>query len=264
MAKKQNRAPNIYHGVYSTHPKNDERLQTVIHAAKKLSPVEYREDNQAKYFKLIDGMVWGQNADQGVIIKNRFMHAKIGIALQFPADWQITNNKNSLFARNHQSGALAQLNLVALEKNESSGGLLRRMTKNSKLAVENTGYGATARAQANIEGRRQPARVSAIKLDEKQVLFLAGTSAQDQFAATDLDLLAINASFTHLNDQQIKNIRTPVLKIIDVRAGDKFASLASRSAINQDAENILRLLNHAYPDGSITGPQKLKIITIAN
>jgi len=264
LAEKQNRPANIYHGVYSTHPKNDERLKTVIRAAKNLSPVQYRDNNQAAYFKLIDGLAWGQSADQGVILQNRFMHAKLGIALQFPRHWQVTNNPNSLFARNHESGALAQLSLQTLGKDENSTGLLRRLTNNSKLSVENMAYGVTARSQASIAGKSQPARISAIKLDEKQVLFIAGTSASDKFAATDLELLAINASFSRLSDKQIKDIRTPMLKIIEVKAGDKYSSLASQSAINHDAENILRLLNRAFPDRTISASQKLKVIVLAD
>ena len=89
----------------------------------------------------------------------------------------------------------------SLRKNETAAGLLRRLTKGSDLAVEQTAYGATARTQARIAGGSQPARVSAIKLDQKQVLFIAGTSAKGNFDATDLQLLAINASFTRLSDE---------------------------------------------------------------
>jgi len=264
LAKKQNRAPNIYHGVFSTHPKNDERLKTVIRAAKTLSPVKYRNNNQAQYFNSIDGLAWGQSADQGVIMQNRFMHAKLRIALQFPAHWQITNNPDRLFARDPETGAMAQISLESLGKAENSASYLRRVTSNSKLSIEQTVYGSTARSQATIAGKSQPARVSAIDYNEKQVLFIAGTSAGDQFAKTDLELLAINASFTRLSDTQIENIKSQSLKIIEVVAGDKFTSLASKSAINIDAENILRLLNRAFPDGTINASQKLKTITLTD
>lgn len=264
LAEKQNRRPNIYHGVFSTHPKNDERLQAVIRAAKTLSPVQYRDADQANYFKLIDGMTWGQSAHRGVILQNRFIHTGLGIALQFPRQWQITNLPNRLIARDHKSGVLVQLSLKSLHEGENSAGLLRRLTNNSELSVENMAFGVTARSSVSIAGKSQPARVSAIDLDEKQVLFIAGTSAKDRFAATDLKLQAINVSFTRLSDSQIKNIKTPALHIIEAKAGDDFAALASQSSIDQDAENILRLLNRAFPDGTISAAQKLKVITLAN
>jgi predicted Zn-dependent protease len=262
LAAKQNRPANIYHGVYSTHPKNDDRLKTVIRAAKTLSPVQYRNNNQSTYFDSIDGMVWGQSADQGVILKNRFMHAEMSIAIQFPAHWHIKNTPNTLYARDYETGALAQLSLVTLGKDESSISLLRRLTNNSKLPVETMVYGVTARSQASVEGKNQPSRVTAIELDDNQVLFIAGTSTKDQFSATDLELLSINSSFTRLNEKQVRNIKPPSLKIIEVEAGNKFTALASQSAINHDAENILRLLNRAFPDGTISTTKKLKTIEL--
>jgi predicted Zn-dependent protease len=264
LAKKQNRQPKIYHGVFSTHPKNDDRLKTVVRAAKNLPPVQYRADNQVAYLNSIDGMTWGQNTDQGVVLRGRFLHAELGISLQFPVNWLISNNPRRLLARDPETGALTQVSLKTLGKNETSTALLKRLTKKSGLAVEQTAYGATVRTVANIAGGSQPARFSAINLDEKQVLFIAGTSTAEHFATTNLQLLAINASFARLSEEQVKNIKYPVLKIIESESGDSFASLATGSAINHEAEDILRLLNRAFPDGTIVTSQKLKVIELAN
>ena len=263
-AKQENRSPNIYHGVYSTHPENDDRLQTVVLAAKDLSVQEYRDNNKAEYLGLIDGMTWGQSPEQGVIVKNRFMHAQLGIALQFPTDWKIDNRADALFARNPGNSTLLQVRLVALQENESLGALLERITKNSALSVEQQNYGSTARSQATVSGNQQPARVSAIKLDKSQALFIAGTSKQADFKSADPQLLAINRSFVRLSAKQISDIKTPQLEIITVTSTDSFASIAKQSVIDDDAEDILRLLNGAFPDGKITIRQKLKTISFAD
>ena len=264
QAKKENRQPNIYHGVYSTHPENDDRLKTVVRAAKDLSVVEYRENNKAGYLGLIDGMTWGQSPDQGVIRDNRFMHAGLAIALQFPAGWEIENRPDILLARSTENSARAQLRLVSLQENETLAALLKRLTKNSSLAVQQQDYGSTARTTATVSGVSQPARVSAIKLNQKQVLFLAGTSMRDQFEATDRQLLSINSSFTRLSPAQIKNIKTPILKIVPVKRGDSFASIAKQSAIHTDPEDTLRLLNRSFPKGSIDTHESVKTIIFAN
>jgi predicted Zn-dependent protease len=209
-------------------------------------------------------MTWGQSPEQGVIVNNRFMHAQLGIALQFPADWKIDNRADALFARNPGNSALLQVRLVALQKNESLGALLKRITKNSALSVEQQNYGSTARSQATVSGNQQPARVSAIKLDKNQALFIAGTSAQADFKSDDPQLLAINRSFVRLSAKQISDIKTPQLEVITATSTDSFASIAKQSAIDDDAEDILRLLNGAFPDGNITTRQNLKTITIAD
>jgi len=263
-AKEENRPANIYHGVYSTHPENDDRLQTVIFAAKDLSVQDYRDNNKAGYLGLIDGMTWGQNPEQGVIIKNRFMHAQLGIALQFPADWKIDNRADALFARNPANSALLQVRLVGLQENESLGALLKRITKNSALSVEQQNYGSTSRSRATVSANQQPARVSAIKLDKNQALFIAGTSTEADFKLTDPQLLAINRSFVRLSAKQISDIKTPQVEIITATSADSFASIAKQSAIDDDAEDILRLLNGAFPDGKITTRQKLKTISFSD
>ena len=44
--EEEGREPNIYHGVFSTHPRNDDRLKTVVRKAKKLSARDYKDDNR--------------------------------------------------------------------------------------------------------------------------------------------------------------------------------------------------------------------------
>ncbi|MCP3687101.1 MAG: M48 family metalloprotease [Gammaproteobacteria bacterium] len=260
LAKKQNREANIYHGVYSTHPKNDSRLQTVVRAAKKLSSKDYRDANAAKYLKMIDGMTWGQNIKQGVVVNNRFMHPDLAIAIQFPSKWQITNSPDVLLARNHDTGAIAQLSMVTLKQKESLQALLKRQVKDKELVVKTYKFGASAITRVNIGDGSQPARISALKLNQKQAILFIGTSSKSSFSKNDTELLKINNSFTRLNAKQVAAIDSPILRVVKTDKGDSFKALAQQSPIDYDAESILRLLNRAFPTGKITPNQSLKIV----
>ena len=46
LAKKEGREPSTYHGVFSTHPRNDDRLKSVIREAKNLSEKKYRDSSR--------------------------------------------------------------------------------------------------------------------------------------------------------------------------------------------------------------------------
>ena len=116
LAKRENRQPNIYHGVYSTHPRNDDRLKTVVRSAKKFSSDQYRDDNQSAYHKRIDDMVWGSSLNQGVVVKNRFAHPDLALSLQLPKGWKVNNNPQYLEARNPKNGAVAQIGVIARNK----------------------------------------------------------------------------------------------------------------------------------------------------
>jgi len=261
LAKKEGREPNTYHGVFSTHPRNDDRLKTVVRAAKKLSRKTYREDNQLVYHDMINGMTWGPGAKQGVVVDNRFAHPELGFALQLPAGWQVRNNTDYLMARDPASKAVLQIGMAKLKKDESLPALLRRLTGDKKLKVSKKDYGVTTKTRVKPpEGEHQPARLSAITLKGGQVLTLLGTAATKKFPATDGKLLEINQSFTRLTQAQIDAIDPPRVQIIN-RSSQSFESLARQSAIEYDQENMLRLLNRAFPRGDIRNLDKLKIVT---
>ncbi|NNE62872.1 MAG: M48 family metalloprotease, partial [Gammaproteobacteria bacterium] len=262
LAKQQNRQPNIYHGVYSTHPENDSRLKTVVRAAKKLSSKNYRENNSSDYLKMIDGMTWGQNIKQGVVVDNRFMHPELGIGIQFPQGWQLSNSAEALIARNFDNGAIVQMSMANLQDNESLQDFLKRQVGNGELSFTSHDSGASAKTKVTLAGKQQPARVTALKLNQSQTIFIIGTSSEKTFPEVDKDLHQINQSYTRLTKKQVAGIKAPEISIIKAGAGDSFSSLAKQSAINYDAENILRLLNRAFPSGQIYTGESLKIVTV--
>jgi predicted Zn-dependent protease len=262
LAKRENRQPNTYHGVYSTHPRNDDRLQTVVRAAKDLSVTEYRGDNQKGYQNRIDGMVWGSSLRQGVVVKNRFAHPELALSLQLPNGWKVNNNPQYLMASNPENGALVQIGVVARNKGESATEALRRLGKNSELEVQATDYGATTTTQVSAsDGESQPARVSTIVLGDDNLLMLLGTSDKKHFKETDARLLEINRSFQRLDAAQVAAIRAPRLRIIP-RTNQSFGTLARDSALEYDAANILRLLNRSFPSGKISNLTTLKTVTL--
>ena len=261
LAKKEDREPNIYHGVYSTHPRNDDRLKTVVRAAKNLSVQTYRDSDQTGYYAKIDGMMWGPSIKQGILANNLFSHPELAFSLQLPETWEVNNYPEFLQARNPQNAAIVQVGVNGLKKDESPGGLLKRLSNDEKLEVSSNENGATARIMAKPRnGDEQPARISAIALDSSLALTLLGTSTEDQFAATDKALLGIIQSFRRLSPAQVDAIEVPRLHIVS-RNIDSFETLAEQSAIEYEAVDILRLLNRAYPDGNIDKIKNLKTVT---
>jgi predicted Zn-dependent protease len=262
LAKKQNREPEINHGVFSTHPKNDQRLQTVIFEAKTLTAIQYKDNNRATYLSHIDGIDWGLSPSQGIVTANRFLHADLGFAIQFPKSWTLHNSPQALLAQNEDNGAIAELSVAQLNPNEDNNDLLKRLSKNAQLDVSKKNYGNTATIQVTIAKNKQPARISAIKLDQSQALFLIGSSTEITFGSTDRQLLVINESFKRLSPKEVKLIKSPILTVVSVKSSGSFALLAKNSALAKDAEDSLRLLNHSFPNGSISNHQQIKIIIL--
>jgi len=262
LAKIEGREAHTYHGVFSTHPRNDARLKSVIREAKSLSEKKYRDSNQTTYHDLIDGLVWGPSPKQGVVVGNRYSHPDLAFALQLPVGWKVSNQPDMLIARDPSSGAYMRVLLEQREKNESLTVLLKRLADDEELSVEQANYGVTTIVRIKSrDGEAQPARLSAIAFDESRALTLLGTAAEAKFEAADRQLLAVNRSFTRLSETQVDAIRVPRLRIVERRA-QSFDSIAWQIALEYDTENMLRLLNRAFPDGDINSIDRLKIVTV--
>ena len=262
LAKSENREPNTYHGVYSTHPRNDDRLKTVVRAARDLSEKEYKDDNQPAYHKRINGMVWGSSLKQGVIVNNRLSHPDLAIALQLPKSWKVNNNPQSLDAGDPKSTARLQIGVTPRQKKENATDALKRLTKDNDLNIDDTDYGATAVTSFKTSnGETQPVRISAIVLNKELLLTLLGTSQKKHFKAADRQLLKTVNSFTRLDAAQVSAIKAPRLRIIP-RDTQSFETLAAQSALEYDAINRLRLLNRSFPSGKISKLDNLKNVTL--
>jgi predicted Zn-dependent protease len=86
LARLEGREARAYHGVFSTHPDNDTRLREIIDYAAAERPAAdgvYRD----RFLDEIDGMIFGPNPAEGVLVGNTFYHPDLGIAMQFPAGW---------------------------------------------------------------------------------------------------------------------------------------------------------------------------------
>ncbi len=109
-------------------------------------------------------------------------------------------------------------------------------------------------------GSQQPALLAAIALDGRQVLTVLGTAPEERFAANRARLLAVNESFKRLDQAGVDAIRLTRLRIVDASRYASFAALGRASALERDAEDQLRLLNRAYPQGDIGARPRVKTV----
>ena len=261
LARREGREPNIYHGVYSTHPRNDDRLKTVVRAARKLSTGAYRDPGRDAYHARIDGMLWGASARQGVVRDSRFSHPDLRFELTLPEGWPVINSQEFLQARHPDNGALVRIGLVSREEDESAAALLRRVGRDADLAVEPLDGGASAQIRVRApNGSRQPARLSAIMLDDRQALTLMATAPTIEFELNEPKFLAIEQSFRRLNAADADSIQFPRLQILASDRPSSYAALARSSVLGTAGEDRLRLLNRDFPSGDIAARGRVKQI----
>jgi Putative Zn-dependent protease len=116
LAAEQGREPRAYHGVFSTHPDNDTRLQQVLGH---VGPVVNSSGTQKQdifFLKKIEGLTFGDSEKDGIIRGRRFYHPELNFKLDFPSDWLISNKPDSITAITPNNDAFMQLRLEDLNK----------------------------------------------------------------------------------------------------------------------------------------------------
>ncbi|MBI3221895.1 MAG: M48 family metalloprotease [Nitrosomonadales bacterium] len=253
LAKEEGREPRRYHGLFATHPDNDTRLKQAVGEADKLTNTVHFE-GRSQYLDAIDGLVFNDNSDQGVVRHNRFYHGDLGMALSFPDGWQVHNLPDTLVAVSPQGEAQIQMKL---DDNPSGSprDYARRLAGNSAQidTLEVNGLPA-----AIIELPTTIAGV--IYLNEQAFILQAQAktrSGLDQYREQILDTIR---SFHALSGDERKLVKPLTIRIITARKGDSFAQLAQHSPLGKSAESYLRLINAMYPNGEPKPGQDIKIV----
>jgi predicted Zn-dependent protease len=82
---------NAINSIFSTHPKTIDRIKiSKENIPSNVSYMNYRK----KYLSVINNMVYGDNASQGIIKNNKFFHLELDFSFNIPKMYKVFNNDN--------------------------------------------------------------------------------------------------------------------------------------------------------------------------
>ena len=267
LAKKEDREPRAYHGVFATHPDNDKRLQEVISKAKQLQTTTSKPNhNQVTYLRHIEGLVFGEGEKQGIVRGNKFYHRELNITLELPRHWRIENKPNRIIAIAPKNKALLQITAVDINKRISPKQFLKQRLKLTKLqngesfqSRQLQGYTAISSISRTVYGTRL-VRFVVIYKNNTAWIFQGLAKDEKKPYAFDDAILNTAKSFRPLTALEQRKTKPHQIHIITARNNTRFATLATQSQLGPNAEAQLRLLNNLYPKGEPTPGTALKII----
>jgi predicted Zn-dependent protease len=265
LAQVENREPRSYHGLFSTHPANDARLQNIITESKTLlDNKNIRPDNREIYLKHIDGLVFGEKAEEGVLRGTRFYHAELDFTLEFPTGWRVKNRPERLLASPPGNDGLLEVSVHDRNLRISPDAFMQKRLKLDDLTAGESFthhgmQGFTAIADANTEYGKRPARFTVIYKDDKAYVIAGTAKPAKQPYKYDDAILSTAKSFRSLTAEERQQMKPLRLRIKTSR-GENFTSMARQSSLNHLAESQLRLLNDSYPSGEPAQGSLIKII----
>jgi predicted Zn-dependent protease len=255
----------------STHPAPVDRVQKVQTAVQQAEAGAGRfTTDRDGYLRRIDGIVYGDNPEQGVVRGASFLHAGLRFAIDFPIGWDINNGQTQVVAKEPGADALMLLQLVQ----QPAGRSLQEVALRS---MDSAGFRAASGGRTTINGLeafvgtylgslqdlgRVTVRGAHIALD-RDVLFVAGIAPQQTYDRNEPTFIKSINSFRPLSRAEAEAVRPNRIDLYTARSGDTWQSIAERAGrgvgVVIRASTLAIMNGHAVNDQPRPG-ERLKIV----
>lgn len=264
-AQAEGRRARTYHGLFATHPDNDQRLQEVIQAAKTFSSKTAQVDRSEIFLDKLEGMTFGDGANDGILRWNNFYHKQLDFSISFPDNWRVDNSSTALQAQSADGNGLIRFMVLDVDSNISPQEFIKKRLQLGPFKREGnfphqqfTGYTVVTPVESAF-GKRL-GRV--IVLFHKRRAFVVVGVDKDTGQAARYDKLFIDTALNMhaLTPEERPYAQAQRLHITSIAKPTTITELASKSVIPNFPDIQLRLLNGLYPYGEPQVGQRLKIV----
>jgi len=250
-----------YHGVFSSHPRSDKRLQEVVQKAGTLPPGESYRGREAMR-EVLDGMIVGQNLSGGNIEGyERFANKTLGVTMLYPEDWSKSTSGSKIIFKD--AAQTLQLKLTVektVDKTKTSKQLLSEKYPESLENVTVVKQDPTK--DLGTMGRYEQQRVAIITVGRNTYSF-QGIAKNNQLSDDqDQFFQDIIATFRKATSRDYPSTTVAKIYYKRLEPGETFADLSRQQVIGPSTEQTLRLMNGYFPNGEAEPGTWMKLVRV--
>jgi predicted Zn-dependent protease len=253
-------------GWLSTHPDPLSRVKEIQPVVQQLKATGQFTTNRDDFLQRIDGIVYGDNPEQGIARGSAFLHPALRFRIDFPSGWEIQNTPRQVVAKAPGADIFMLLQIVE----QPSGRNIEEIALNS---MGRAGFRPVQGGRATIngldafvgvyegqmEGLGAVATRAAHIAHNKNVYLVAGLVSPRAFEQADGAFSTSIRSFRPLSAGEAEDIRPYRIDFYVVREGDTWASLAERSG-GAIRPPTLAVMNGAAPGSAPQVGARIKIV----
>ena len=214
----------------------------------------------------VDGVIYGDNPDQGITRGSTFLHPPLRFRVDFPAKWEIANSPQQVVAKAPDAEVFMLLQGVSKPQGASPRDVAASHMQGAGFRLV-SGDRATINGleafvgmyQGQIEGLGDVTSRAAHIAHGGVYYFVAGLVAPAAFDQADGAFTASIRSFRPLTAAEAQAIRPSRIDFYVVREGDTWASLAERSG-GAIRPSTLAVMNHSAPGASPRAGARIRIV----
>lgn len=246
-----------YTSLFATHPETGKRIEDVeqtLNIPKHLTP-DQLHINQMEYYRQIDGLVFGEDVQAGIIAGNKFQHPEFRIEVLFPQGWSIENTPDTVIAKDPDHDYKIELRVHYLTKRKSIEEAATSIAKRVGLKRISGSPQQINQLSAYVgmyEGRSRSlgfvmAQIGFFQQKDK-IYYLTGIAKTEEFKEALPFFKKTIESFNELSLQEAQNIQPNRIRIYSVKKGDKLLSILKGLGRSPNEIKTVSLLNAWDPD----------------
>jgi predicted Zn-dependent protease len=250
----------------STHPLPADRVEQVSTVAEKVRTSSSTRVNADDFARRLDGLVFGDSREQGILRGRDFLHPILRFALRFPEAWQISNGASQVVAQpeGNQSRVLMLEILDAGGRSPAQAGRARmaeaKLTERSGQSTTINGLPAFVGVFSGGTGNEAiTARVAFIS-HAGRLYQVAGVAAEGAFAQADAAFLDTMGSFRGLSAAEADRVQPARIDFHTVRSGETWASLAKTLSGGTLTADALAIMNGASPSSAPAVGARVRVV----
>ncbi|MEO1019894.1 MAG: M48 family metalloprotease [Pseudomonadota bacterium] len=248
----------------STHPDPAGRVQTTMTKARSLPGGVTNRDT---FLSRIDGLLYGDDPEQGVIEGSRFIHPELRLSFTAPQGFYMVNGTRAVsingqggqaqltlapYAGDLDSYVRQQFSALGGQNSNLAPSTIERTTVNGLRAA----YGA---ARVNNGGSQVDVIVFAYEFSGDRAYHFAAITP----AGRGNTFNSMFQSMRRISQSEANNVIPKRIDVVTVRSGDTISSLSRRMAYSQAQEERFRVLNALGSNDRLVAGQKVKLVVRA-
>ncbi len=250
----------------STHPLPADRVTRVEEIATTARTASSTRVNADEFTQRLDGLVFGDSREQGILRGRDFLHPIMRFALRFPDQWQVSNGAAQVTAQPAGNDTMAVL-LEVVEGNAQNPAQAGRAIMASAKMTEVSGGSTTVNGLPAFVGvfrggagnEAFTARVAYIAHGGR-LYQLAGLATDAAFSQADAVFRDTIGSFRALSQAEADRVQPARIDFHTARSGDTWASLAKSLSGGAISASALAIMNGADPSSTPRVGTRLRVV----
>jgi predicted Zn-dependent protease len=245
----------------ASHPSTPERIAEAEAEARRLGTPGAAATGRDAWLAAIDGLMFGDDPNQGVVRRTAFIHPKLGFAFEAPAGFTLENQSAALIGVGDGGAEALRLDSIPIRDSTSvasaiaSGWIEGLQTTD----VETMQIGGLDAATATVRGDQWSFRLGAVRLNGR--LYRLIFAARALSPAVDQRFRASLESFHLINAQDSAIAAPQTIRIVPAGGIDTAGTMAARMAFLPEALDQFLILNGLERGAPLVAGQRYKTVS---